>query len=200
MKNGLLIWNVALTLLTGYLLITHFSGSKSGRGASKSGGNDSATAADNNFKIAYFEMDSVEAHYSMVKDVKAEIETKESEYNKGVSKLDDTYKNRYNELASKPNMSAEDAEAAQNELKNLGEQLKLQRQTMDQGYQDFITTKNMAVKQRIEDFLKEYTKSKSFAYIISYEPGLYYYKDTAYNITSDLIAGLNAAYKPAKQK
>ena len=145
-------------------------------------------------------MDSVEAHYSMVKDVKAEIETKESEYNKGVSKLDDTYKNRYNELASKPNMSAEDAEAAQNELKNLGEQLKLQRQTMDQGYQDFITTKNMAVKQRIEDFLKEYTKSKSFAYIISYEPGLYYYKDTAYNITSDLIAGLNAAYKPAKQK
>lgn len=199
MKNGLIIWNVVLTLLTGYLLITHFSGGKSGNGAAKSGGNDTASS-NHDFKIAYFEMDSVEAHYSMVKDVKAEIETKESEYNKGVGKLDDTYKNKYNELASKPNMSAEEAEAAQNELKNLGEQLKLQRQTMDQDYQEFISTKNMAVKQRIENFLKEFTKDKNYAYIISYEPGLYYYRDTAYNITSDLIKGLNADYKPAKQK
>ena len=31
--------------------------------------------------------------------------------------------------------------------------------------------------------------------IISYEPGLFYYKDTAYNITEDLVKGLNEKYK-----
>jgi hypothetical protein len=45
MKNGLLIWNVVLTLVAGYLLISHFStknGTPSGR---KIGKEDTLTAS-----------------------------------------------------------------------------------------------------------------------------------------------------------
>ena len=54
------------------------------------------------------------------------------------------------------------------------------------------------VKQKIEAFLVKYNKNKEFAYIFSSNPDLMYYKDTAYDITSDIVKGLNAEYKPKK--
>jgi len=51
------------------------------------------------------------------------------------------------------------------------------------------------VKKKIEDYLKEYNKDKGFSYIMTNAPELIYLKDTAYNITSDLILGLNSQYK-----
>jgi outer membrane protein len=43
-----------------------------------------------------------------------------------------------------------------------------------------------------------YNKNKEFAYIFSSNPDLMYYKDTAYDITADIVKGLNAEYKPKK--
>ncbi|MEI9908824.1 MAG: OmpH family outer membrane protein [Bacteroidota bacterium] len=54
------------------------------------------------------------------------------------------------------------------------------------------------LKTKIEEFLKEYNKTKNYSYIIVYEQGLFYYKDTAYNITADVIKGLNEMYKSKK--
>ena len=51
----------------------------------------------------------------------------------------------------------------------------------------------------MEDFLQEYNKDKGFAYIISYEPGIMHYKDSIYDITRDVLTGLNQKYK-AKAK
>jgi outer membrane protein len=54
------------------------------------------------------------------------------------------------------------------------------------------------VKKRIEQFLEKYNKNKEFAYIFSSNPDLMYYKDTAYDITSDIIQGLNTEHKSKK--
>jgi len=52
------------------------------------------------------------------------------------------------------------------------------------------------IRKKIEDYLKEYNKTKGFNYIISYEANSFIYiRDTAYNITDDLVNGLNAEYK-----
>ena len=53
----------------------------------------------------------------------------------------------------------------------------------------------MDVHKKISEYLKEYNKNKGFNYIITSEESLIYYKDTVYNITKDVIAGLNADYK-----
>ena len=58
--------------------------------------------------------------------------------------------------------------------------------------------KNLAVKTKIEDFLKKFNSDNRYSYIISYEIGLFYYKDTAYNITNQLIKGLNEDYRNNK--
>jgi outer membrane protein len=56
------------------------------------------------------------------------------------------------------------------------------------------------LRKQVEEYLKDYNKSKKYAYILSYEPGfIIYYKDSAYNITGDLITGLNEQYKSKKK-
>ena len=195
MKNGLLIWNVVLSLVAGLLLFLQFSHKKNSTGTGKIPAKDTTTS--NQFRIAYFEMDSLEANFNVVKDVKAEINAKETEYSNSLNRLDQTYKNKFNEYAEK-NMTQEETEAAQNVLKQLGESLKSQKQDIDQNYQDFIMRKNLDIKKKIEDYLKVYNQEKNYSYIISYEQGLFYFKDTAYNITGDIIKGLNDYYKPGK--
>jgi outer membrane protein len=85
-------------------------------------------------------------------------------------------------------------------LRELGESLKGQKQDIDQKYQEFLMRKNLDIKKKIEDYLKEYNKTRNYSYIISYEQGLFYFRDTAYNITADIIKGLNEFYKPGKSK
>ncbi|HWR33765.1 MAG TPA: OmpH family outer membrane protein [Chitinophagaceae bacterium] len=197
MKNGLLIWNVILSLVAGLLLFLQFGANKNKPTNTKPVQSD--TTINRQFRIAYFEMDSVEANFNMVKDVKAEINAKEIEYTSNLNNLDETYKRKYNEYSSKQSMTEEETEAAQNVLRDLGEKLKGQKQDIDQKYQEYVLRKNLEIKKKIEEFLAEYNKNRNYSYIISYEQGLFYFKDTAYNITSDLINGLNLYYKPGKK-
>lgn len=196
MKNGLFIWNVILSLVAGILLFLQFVPGKKSGDSGKVPGKDSTAA--NQFRIAYFEMDSVEANFNAVKDVKAEISAKEDEYSNSLNQLDQIYKNKFNEYASK-NMTQEETEAAQNVLKQLGESLKSQKQDLDQKYQDFIMRKNLDIKKRIEEFIKEYNKTKNYSFIVTDDTGLFYFKDSVYNITSEVVKGLNELYKSQKK-
>ncbi len=69
---------------------------------------------------------------------------------------------------------------------------------LDKTYNDYVTRRMQDVKTKIEEFLKEYNRDKGYSYIVAYEPGLYYYKDTIYNITGDVVKGLNAMYNKKK--
>lgn len=73
------------------------------------------------------------------------------------------------------------------------------KQQLDQDYNDLMVRRQNDIKSKIETFLKEYNKSKHYSYIVSYEQGLFYYKDTAYNITADVVKGLNEFYKSGKK-
>ena len=77
--------------------------------------------------------------------------------------------------------------------------MKNRRSLLDKEYNDFVTRRMQEVKSKIEDFLKEYNRDKGYSYIISYEPGLFYLKDTIYNITRDVVKGLNELYGKKKK-
>ena len=200
MKNGLLAWNLVLTIIAGFLLISHFSKKSdkvdgAGKVSSKDHSKDSSS-----FRIAYFEMDSIENNFDMVKAVKAEIAKKDEEYNYGLGQLDYTYQKRLSEYQGKgPTMTQADVEKAQADMHQLEQTLKGQKQDLDQKYQAFVMQRNLSVKKKIEDFLARYNKDRKYSYIVAYEQGLFYYKDTAYNITNDLIRGLNLEYKSEKK-
>ncbi|HYK54874.1 MAG TPA: hypothetical protein VEV15_00215, partial [Flavisolibacter sp.] len=67
MKNGLLILNIVLLILVGVLFYLHFSSkNKPATPAKKVDVASSNTGTD--FRIAYFELDSVSNSFAMVKD------------------------------------------------------------------------------------------------------------------------------------
>jgi outer membrane protein len=78
------------------------------------------------------------------------------------------------------------------------ETIRNKKQELDQRYQNLYMQKMQDVKIKIENFLKEYNKAKGYSYIFAYEPGFIYYRDTIFNITNDLVKGLNDQYSKKK--
>ena len=201
MKKGLLAWNIILSLLVVFLLIKQFASGKSK--SSSSTVNTSDTAHFNgNFRMAYFEMDSVAANFEEVKILKKELANREDAINKEMDKRAKEWQEKYNyyqDLAQNWKLPETQSESARRELDDMNESMKNRKQELDQDYNNYMVTKQNEIKSKIEDFLKEYNKVKNFSYIVSYEQGLFYYKDTAYNITVDVVKGLNEKYKPGKK-
>ncbi len=195
MKNGFLIWNGILTLLAGYLCYEHFS-----HRAAKAGGPPAENHFDHNseFRMAYFEMDSIAANFEMVKEVKAELAKKEEENNTELDGLSRRFQQRYlyfQNLARNGSLSQAQSDSASEEIKRLDDDIKARKAQLDQEYNNYMGQRQNDIKNKIEAFLKDYNKDHNFSYIVSYEQGLFYYKDSAYNITPDVIRGLNQLYK-----
>ncbi len=201
MKNGIFIWNVILSLVVGVLLILQFGSKKTGKSGGKNGGSDTSTA-NRQFRMAYFEMDSVASNFDLVKDLKTQLTSKEEAINTEMStrskKLQERY-NYYQNLAQAGNLSESQSETASNEMKGMKDEMDARKQQLDQDYNNYMMTKQNEIKTKIENFLRDYNKTKNYSYIISYEQGLFYYRDTAYNITADVVKGLNEFYKEPKK-
>lgn len=196
MKNALLIWNVALTLLIGFLLFKQFSGTKTKTGA------DVAAASEEPqpVRIAYFEMDSIENNFEKVKEVKKEIADKDEYFKNELYKLDMQMQRKIQGFRERANtMSDQEIASAQGELQRLEQKLKGEQQTLENQYQEFVLRRNLDVRKQIVDFIARYNQDGKYAYVIANEPGLFFYKDTVYNITSDLVKGLNEEFKTAKK-
>ncbi len=57
------------------------------------------------------------------------------------------------------------------------------------------------MRKQIEDYLAEFNKQKGYAYIFSMSPGLScIIRTPLYDVTSDLVHGLNEKYGSKKKK
>lgn len=194
-KNGFLIWNVILTLMAGYLLYQQF-----GHRTPKPVGPSSSEHFDHNneFRMAYFEMDSIAANFEMVKEVKTELAKKEEENNTELDGLSRRFQQRYlyfQNLARNGSLSQSQSDSASEEIKRLDDEIKARKAQLDQEYNNYMGQRQNDIKNTIENFLKDYNREHNFSYIVSYEQGLFYFKDSAYNITSDVVKGLNQLYR-----
>jgi outer membrane protein len=81
-------------------------------------------------------------------------------------------------------------------MQNLEQQkANMERQIQEEGIKTMEE-----LKKKINAFLTDYNTTKSYSYIFSYSSGInvLFYKDTAYNITNEVVDGLNQAYKASK--
>lgn len=194
MNKGFIVWNVILTAALLFLGVRYFSGAGTVRFAK--------STAPGTFSMAYFEMDSIEANFELVKELKEELAKKEQLMEQEMQKMAGNAQQRYNyyqQQASTGLMNESQSEAAGRELRSLEELMKNRKQALDAEYGDFVMRRQNEIKSKIEAYLQEYNKSHSYTYIVSYEQGLFYYKDSVNNITADLIKGLNDRYKPSSK-
>ena len=200
MKYTSIVLNIILLIAVSVLYYLHFV-SHTPSVAQAANATNKITSA-NSPKIAYFEMDSLENQYGYIKEIRNELKNKQIDMNAELTKLRKNYQSRIAQLQEKAStMSQTEGEAAQREVAQMQQNVAAKEQSLNQSFQEETYKKMQTVSKQIEDFLKQYNKEKGYAYIITSQPGLIYYKDPTYNVTKDLVDGLNAQYKQeAKSK
>lgn len=195
MKNLNLGLNIVLAVAVAVLFYLHFSSPAADRISTV--GTKEVPAGS--FKIAYFETDSIQNQFEYFKEVSSELQAKDQANARILGDMKNTFAAKYQEL-QKVAASLSQAELAskQQELMQMEKTFQGKEKMMSDEMQDEQFRKMQDVKKKIEDYLKEYNKDKGYAFILSSSPDLMYLKDTVYNITPDVIRGLNALYKKKK--
>ena len=158
-------------------------------------------AAGTSMKIAYVEVDSLMSQYKFCKDYTL-LMTKKSENIRATL----AQKGRALQAAAADFQQKVQANVYTRER---AEQIQgaLQKQQSDlQALQERLSTEfdseqakyNNALRDSLQSFLKEYNKSKGFSLILSKAGDNLLYADKKYDITTDVVNGLNKRYKPSE--
>lgn len=196
-RSLLLAFNVVLLILVGLLFYLHFSGSKKET-------TSAVQVKDNippgSFKIAYFEMDSIENNYEYLKDVKNELKTKENQLSAQLNSIKSRYMDKVNKFQQEAQtLSQEKQGQIQQDLMQEQKVIQNKEQAMGAELQDESFKKLQVVNKEIEDYLNDFNKDKGYSYIIAYQQGQVYYKDKRFDVTAPVLAGLNERYKKNKK-
>ena len=193
MKNALYIINGFLLIAVGVLFYLFLTEKKSNASIVKSTWTDTSKSPT---RIAYFEWDSIE-NQKFYKQMQDELNKKNEEVGKKKLELSQRYQTRL-DYYNKKSMSQVESEQATQDMHNLEQSLRSEADKLDQDLNDYVVRKKVEFNDKIRSFLKEYNQNNRFSYIIANEPGFIFYRDSAYNITSDVIAGLNQIFSKKK--
>jgi len=199
MNKGLLALNIVLLIGVAILFILFFS--KKDKMTSVIPlriGADTAAKWEHT-PVAYFDMDSIEANFILWKQVQAEVVKREAGINDTITQMRNGFQSYYQKLqAQSANLSPRQKDSLGNELAQMDSEIKNRTAELNQKYQAFFMSKQQEIVTLIKNYCKEFNKDKRYSYIIAREPGLFYYTDTAYNVTSELLKGLNTFYNKKK--
>ncbi len=200
MKNISVILNVLLLLLVGVLFYLHFSGKK-GNGITpqiiKADGKTVSVP-----QIAYVDMDSFSTHYEYFKIKKAEVQAAQTAMEDELQRKASAFQSKYQAFMQKAEtMTEEEGMAAQQQLAQEKEALDMLMQRNDETIMKKSTDFNNQIREDVIKFLKKYNADGRFSYIMPYSKDQInlLYVNEAYNITDDVIQGMNEEYKANKK-
>ena len=189
--------------LAALLLVVLFS--RCAGGAGKPAADAPAQAGLSGMKIAFVEVDTMLAKYNFCIDLN-EAMVKKSEnvrltLNQKANELEKQKREFQTKYQNNAFLSEERAQSEYNRIAKLEQDLqtlsnKLQTELMNENEKN-----SLMLRDSINAFLKEYNKSKGYSMIIS-NTGFdnLLYADSCYNITQEILVGLNARYSsPAKK-
>jgi len=199
MNKGLLTLNIILLVAVGVLFFLYFGKGTTRTTRIKENSKDSII--DNRpFRVAYFDMDSVESNFVLAKEMQSELMKKDDNISGEMNRMQQNYQQRFQKLQQQgPTMNQAQVEAAQRELFQMEQNIKSRKSQLDQDYQAYYVNKQQEIISLIKKFCEDYNKDKKYSMIIANEPGLIYYKDSAFNITPALLKGLNEMYSKQKK-
>lgn len=152
-------------------------------------------------KIAYVNLDSLEAKYEFWSAKKVDFEKRqratEAELERLGRNLQTEAANFQKKAQSGSFTSQSEAEAAQMKLAKMQQELENRHQTVTEGLMKEQQEFNTELQKRLDNFLAEYNKDMRYAYILSYSKsgGVILFADPALDITDEVVEGLNNANK-----
>ena len=151
-------------------------------------------------KIAYVEVDSIMSQYTFCKDYSLILQKEGQNIQNTLASKQQQLQAAAANFQQKVQQNAytrEQAEAIQAGLQKQNNDLQALNQRLSTEFQTETDKYNMALRDSIQNFLKVYNQDKKFSIIFSKQGDNLLYADKAYDITKEVIAGLNKAYKPS---
>ena len=199
MRNISTILSVIALIAVGVLYYLDFSGTKK----LKDQINTQTTRKDTaSIRIGYFDIDSLQSNYLYFKDAENEMAEQESSMTARLNDLAARNQKKLMEWDSKKNtMTQAEYNAALQESQEMQKNFEQTKYSLQQNLQKKQVDLMTKLRKEVEEFLIDFNKQKGYTYIFAYQPNnLIYYKDSANDVTAELIAGLNAQYKDRKKK
>lgn len=204
MKNILLPLNILLLLAVAVLFYLHFSQAKSGASLPKTVvSGDSTQQGPASLKIAYVDLDSIQEKYDYYKEKMNDFERKKENADRDLNNAFQKIENERVAFVQKgQSITQVEAENFQREYTRKMQNLENQKRNLENSIQQEGVKTMEELKKKINEFLDQYNQSRGYSYIFSYSSNInmLFYKDTALNITNEVIQGLNEAYNKTKVK
>ncbi len=154
-------------------------------------------------KIAYVDLDSIDARFEFYKGKIEAFEKKKEgldrQLNGAFQQLD---KRRIDFLKKGDAITAADADNFRKEYDNQLQVLENQRRKIEQEVQQEAMIMRDDIFSKIHDYLSSFCKERGYTFVFSYSrnANIFLYEDPVHNITEEVIAGLNDLYKREENK
>mgnify|MGYP000405804688 CR=1 FL=1 len=163
----------------------------------------STNTANAGMKIAYIEVDSIMSQYKFCKEYSLILEKKSQNIQNTVNAKGRSLQAaaaKFQQDIQNNKYTQQQAEAVQAGLQKQNADLQALQQRLGAEFQAETEKFNKALRDSIQHYLAVYNKDKKFSLILSKAGDNILYADKTYDITNEVIAGLNKAYKPVAKK
>ena len=154
-------------------------------------------ASAQGLSLAYVEVDSLTEHYEYAKLMKDSLEKMSANATNVLSNKDKELERSYNSIQTKLQNNGFTSEQQYKNAVAAFEQERNNRVALEARLSNELAQKQAAFLQTLQDsldnFLADYNKDKKYDMILNKATVLY--SDKKYDITQDVINGLNARYK-----
>ena len=161
-------------------------------------------ASASGMKIAYIEVDSLMTQYTFAKDYSVTLEKKSNNARNTLNQKGNQLQAAVNNFQQKLNnngfQSREQAASVQNAIQRQQNDLQALQARLENELANETAKFNEALRDSLNNFLRAYNIDKKYDIILSKAGDNILFADKKYDITQDVINGLNKRYKPSAKK
>ena len=163
-----------------------------------------AAASGEGMRIAYVEVDSLMTQYNFAKDYSVTLERKSNNARNTLTQKGNALQAAVNNFQQKLNnngfQSREQAASVQNAIQRQQNDLQALQARLENELASETAKFNEALRDSLNNFLKAYNRDKKYDLILSKAGDNILFADKKFDITQDIINGLNKRYKPSAKK
>ena len=202
MKIANIITNAVLGAAVVVLFVLHFTGGeKHEHDAAHAEGEEVTGSTDIN--IAYFNMDSVMSNWDLYDEYQQDLEKKQTEMETKFAGKTETFYQSVQDAQYKIQrglVTRSEAEQLQQQLATEEQNLMTLQNQYAQQLQEEGMVKNRKMLDMIERYVAELSETSGYSFVYSYTfGGNLIYGAKPYDITSQVVAGLNGQYQPGTE-
>ena len=162
------------------------------------------TESSTGMKIAYVEVDSLMTQYDFAKDYSVTLQKKSNNARNTLTQKGNQLQAAVNNFQQKLNnngfTSREQAASVQAAIERQQRDLQELQARLESELANETQKFNEALRDSLNNFLTSYNKDKKYDLILSKAGDNILFADHKYDITKDIINGLNKRYKPVAKK